>query len=303
VPASLARVLSLKRVPQLAGLSGAVLAEPAVERFLPKGSVVHREGEPVGAVHVVVDGALGAWRGGRRLARIAAGEAVGGYGIFSRDPIGSQIVAEEDTQALELDADALIEVLEDRFSIVHHLLRELSRHVMDLIMRHRLDPALGLSAPAPFDGQAGELDLVDRLFFLRRQEIFRRTSLNSLVALARALTQVRFQAGTVLWDEGDPAGGIFLLVEGHVRARSEARGLGFRPGPGFPLGALEAMAERARFYEAVAETPLVALHTSTEVLLDVFEDSVDIALEYLGVLSRLAIRFLEAVGEPGDGAA
>ena len=36
--------------------------------------------------------------------------------------MGSQVVAEEDTLTLEIDADAMTEVLEDRFPILQHLL-------------------------------------------------------------------------------------------------------------------------------------------------------------------------------------
>ena len=301
----LQRLLFLKRVPLLAGLTGvelAIVAEPATERFVPRGEVLLHEGEPVGAVHVVMEGALGAWRRGRHVARIGPGQAVGGYGLFARDNSGARIVAEEDTLALELDADAVMEVLEDRFPLVHHLLRELSRQLISLIVHHRLDPVLGMGDAAPLRGRERELDLVDRIIFLRQRDPFRRTSVNALAELARALTQVRFEAGTVLWREGEAAPSVFLLLDGRVRATSEARGLSFQPGPGFPLGSLEAIGETPRFYDAIAETPVAALHGSAEVLVDVFEDSFEMAMEYLGVLSRAALRIMDSNAAQGRGA-
>jgi len=302
----LQRLLFLKRVPLLAGLTGvelAIVAEPAIERFVPRGEVLLHEGEPVGAVHVVMEGALGAWRRGRHVARIGPGQAVGGYALFAGDPSGTRLVAEEDTLALELDADAVMEVLEDRFPILHHLLRELSRQLISLITHHRLDPVLGMGDAEPPRGrERGQLDLVDRIIFLRQRDPFRRTSVNALAELARALTQVRFEAGTVLWREGEAAPSVFLLLDGRVRATSEARGLSFQPGPGFPLGSLEAIGETPRFYDAIAETPVAALHGSAEVLVDVFEDSFEMAMEYLGVLSRAALRIMDSNAAQGRGA-
>ena len=48
------RILSLKRIPMLAGLSPddlAAVAEHGRERFFPKGSVLLREGEPIPALY------------------------------------------------------------------------------------------------------------------------------------------------------------------------------------------------------------------------------------------------------------
>jgi len=299
----LERMLHLKRMPILAGLPAreiAVLAEAASERFFPKGAAVFREGEPVPAVHVVVQGALGTSRRGVRVGGAGPGAGVGGLGVFARDPLGSEVVADEDTLTLELDADTVAEVLEDRFPILHHILRETSRRAIELVRRYRLDPTVGTpECPVSGDG-SGEIDLVDRIFFLRGMAVFQRSSITALAVLARAMAQVRFEPGTVLWREGDPAPGILLLRSGFVGARSPAHGLRFRPGPGFPLGALEALAETARWYEAVAETPVVALQGDVGVLVDVFEDHFEIAMDYLAVIAQSTLRILDWRAAQGD---
>jgi CRP-like cAMP-binding protein len=291
----LERLLHLKRVPMLSGLPGsevAVIADAASERFFPKGAVVFREGEPVGSVHFVVQGALGTVRRGSRVGRVGPGAGVGGLAIFSRDPLGAEVVAEEDTLTLELDRDAVAEVLEDRYAVLHHVLREMSRRAIDLVSRFRLDPSAGIPE-CPVDvPQSGDIDLVNRIFFLRRMSVFRRSSITALAEMARQMAQVRFEPGTVLWREGEPSPGIFLVRAGWVRATG-SNGVAFRPGPGFPLGALEALAEVPRFYDAVTETPVVALQGHMGVLVDVFEDNFDMAMDYLAVLAQSTLRILD----------
>jgi len=299
----LERMLHLKRVPMLSGLSGseiAIVADAASERFFPKGALVYREGEPVGSVHFVVQGALATNRRGVRLGRAGPGAGVGGLAIFSGDPLGSEVVAEEDSLTLELDRDAVAEVLEDRYPILQHVLREMSRRAIDLLTRFKLDPSAGIPENAADVPPGGDIDLVDRIFFLRRMGVFRRSSITALAEMAREMAQVRFEPGTVLWHEGEPSPAIFLLRSGRVQATASS-GLAFRPGPGFPLGALEALGEVPRFYEAVAETPVVALQGHMGVVVDAFEDNFGMATEYLAVLSQSTLRILDwaaARGEP-----
>jgi CRP-like cAMP-binding protein len=294
VPA-LERMLHLKRIPMLSGLPNAeiaVLADAAGERVFERGAVVFREGEPVGSVHFVVRGALATIRRGQRFGTVGPGGGVGGLALFARDPLGTQVVADERTLTLELDADAVWEVLEDRFPILHHILRETSSQAIDLLTRFRLDPTAGIPECPVSGPEMGEVDLVDRIFFLRRQTVFRRSSITALADLARAVAQVRFEAGVTLWREGEPAPGIFLVGSGFLRATSAA-GVSFRPGPGFPLGALEAVAERPRWYEAVTETPVMALQGHMGALVDVFEDNFEMAMDYLAVIAQSTLRVLD----------
>ena len=55
---------------------------------------------------------------------------------------------------------------------------------------------------------------MDRIFFLRRMTVFQRSSITALAELARAMAQVRFEPGTVLWREGEAAPSIFLVRSG-----------------------------------------------------------------------------------------
>jgi CRP-like cAMP-binding protein len=301
VPA-LERMLHIKRIPMLAGLSNAdvaILADAARERFFPKGAVVFRQGEPVGSVHFVVHGGLGTLRRGEQVGLVGPGGGVGGLALFARDPLGSQVVADTDTLTLELDADTVWELLEDRFSILHHLLRANSRRAIDLVTRLRLDPTAGMPECPLERRDTGDIDLVDRILFLRRLSVFERSSISGLADLGRAMAQVRFEAGTTLWQEGEAAPSVFLIRSGFVRAR-RAGGEEFRPGPGFPLGALEALGEVPRWYEAMTETPVVALQAHASALVDVFEDNFEMAMDYLAVIAQSTLRVLDWTAARGE---
>lgn len=295
--APLQRVLYLKRLPTLSTLPGAdlaAMAEHAQERFFPAGSVLLKEGQPVGAVYFLVEGALDVRRRGRFVGQVGPGAAVGGLGLFARDPEGAQVTAASDSLALELDAETLLEVFEDRFPILHHFLRDISRQILELVVRLRLDPAARTpDCRLPGDPNH-ELDIVERIFFLRQMQVFQRASINALAELSRAMNQVHFEPGVTLWREGELAPGLYLILSGTVRATSESRGLLFRPCAGYPLGALESVGEVPRWYEAVTETRLTVLQGQAEALIDVFEDNFEMAMDYLATLSQGLIEILES---------
>jgi CRP-like cAMP-binding protein len=71
-------------------------------------------------------------------------------------------------------------------------------------------------------------------------------------ALSEALEALDVDAGTLLFDEGDPAVGLVLVAEGRVRVASRRTGEQAELGPGASLGAFSLAAHGVR--EARAET-------------------------------------------------
>jgi hypothetical protein len=67
----------------------------------------------------------------------------------------------------------------------------------------------------------------------------------------------------------------------------------FRAAAGFPLGALEAVAQVPRWYEARALTPVAGLQLQTDVLVDLFEDSFEMAMDMLALVAGATLRILE----------
>ncbi len=299
------RILSLKRIPMLAGLPAedlAAVAEHGRERFFPKGSVLLREGEPIPALYAVLDGRVHLARKGRRLGHVTSAGFVGGAAIFARDPEGLSAVAETDTLALEVELDAALEIFEDHFPILQHVLREVCRWLLDLVGRlpsaRYGDIFPRVEAPlAP----AGDLDLVERILFLRQVSPFAQSSINALAELSRGMAEVSFPAGTRLWEEGEASGTVLLLVSGTITCTARGGEATFTAGPGVPLGGVESMAERARWYTATTETKVTALQGSVEGLIDVFEDNFEMTMDYLAVMARAQMRLLELrVSAPGN---
>lgn len=306
---SLERMLVLKQLPSIGALPSAdlaVIADVARERFFPKGSLLLAEGEPVPAVHLVVDGSVEVRRGGVAIGTMPKGFGVGALGIFSGDPFGIDVVALEDSRTLEIEGDLLFEVLEDRFSLMHHILRDVSRQLVEQVVDLGLDPARLF--PRPPEAEAdGDLDLVDRIFYLRRIPVFAKASINTLFEVSRGMTEIRFPPGTTLWKEGEAAPGVFLVTGGRLRCRSAA-GLDFQAGVGFPMGAAEAMAEWPRWYEAVTLTTVTGLQGPIETLIDILEDNFELARHYLagitrGLIAALEVRYRRGGGVPALGIA
>src|SRR5262249_5562000 len=133
------RVLALKRLPVVSALSGpqlALVADEMSERYFPKGTVMLREGEPPGALYFPIEGRVHITRSGRLLGHAGRGLAVGPFHVLARDERGLGAVAETDTVALELSADRLTEILEEHFAILHLIIREVSRLIVEQAVRY-----------------------------------------------------------------------------------------------------------------------------------------------------------------------
>lgn len=291
---AVARLLAFKRNVTLAKLPASqisVLAEHARDRLVPRGTVLLREGEPIETVYYVVEGRAHLTLRGRTLGDAGPGTALGGPSFFARDPEGLGAVAETDVLVLELDADTLLEIFEDHFPILLHILREMCRELVEVGKRVPAELAAKLPTSGGAERTTTGLDLVERIFVLRRAAPFTRTSISALAELARGMAEIHFQPGVELWREGEPAAGLLLLVSGSVACSSSE--VSFEVGPGSPLGALEAIAEHPRLYQAVTQTPVVALQGNVENLIDTFEDNFEMAMDYLAVMSRWLLELLE----------
>jgi CRP-like cAMP-binding protein len=291
------RLLALRRVPLVAGFSPADLAllvERLVERELEPGEALLAAGEPVGALHFLVDGRVRVERRGGALGEALPGAVVGGLAFLARCPEGVAASALEPSLCLSLDGDDAAELFEDRFPMLHDLLRATCERLIG-VQRHLQQCGPPGSAAVALPAARRELDLVERILILRHSPAFARASLNALAELSRSMQELRLPAGAELWAEGAPSGALLLVVDGQVRCAS-ADGYCFDAGPGAPLGALESVAERPRWFGARALTPVVALQGHAEALIDVFEDNHEMARDYLAFVARWLLRATEIVG-------
>lgn len=293
------RLLALKRLPLVATLPTSELtlvAERTRERLFPKGSALLRAGEPVDAIYFVVDGRIHLKRRGLPLGHAGPGAAVGGLGVLARDSEGVEAVAESDTLVLELDVDTMFEIFDDRFVILHHVIKEICRDLIDGLSRL---PAGKLPDPPKIDLGSlptSNLDLVERIMVLRRAPVFAESSINALAGLSRAMAEVAFEPGVTLWREGEVSGSMFLILSGSAQC-TLGNGVRFSAGPGFGLGGDESIGERPRWYHAIIESKLVALHVHKDELIDVFEDNTEMAISYLAAISRSLLGVVDRFAE------
>jgi CRP-like cAMP-binding protein len=272
----------------------AAVAELALERFFPKGRHLLREGEPVPAVYLVLDGQVHVTRRGKHLSLRGPGEAIGSLCFLARDPHGVAAVAETDVVAHELEGDALLEVFEEHFPILHHVLREMARASLELLHTAPLS-LLGPLLPAlDTPSLVAEPDLVERILVLRRASAFRTASINALAELSQGMAHVTYPAGIKLWERGEPSGTLLLVLGGSARLTT-AGGAEFVAGPGFPMGAIESLADRPRWYAAETLTRLEALHGQTEGVIDIFEDNPEMALSNLEAICGLILTVRESL--------
>jgi CRP-like cAMP-binding protein len=296
------RVLFLKRIPWLSGLDAhdlATLAEYARERPWSRGAVLLRAGEPVGAMHFVVDGRVKLRRRGRELGCATAGSAIGATLLLAEDAAGLDAVADGDTLTLALERESFLDVLEERFAIFRGVLRETARELVALFVRNPIEaaPAPVVRGEEPRLPIEGELDLVDRIVLLRSRRPFEAGSINALAELSQRLDDVRLPAGTVLWRRADRADRMMFVASGRVRCEPPEREAAFWMGPGQPLGTLELLGELPRWYDAVVEEAATVLEGEVEELLDVFEDNVDMGLVFLAYLTRSTVELQERIAE------
>lgn len=273
--------------PELAALSE--LAEP---RAAPVGTTLLSEGQPVTTIYLVMRGELTIRRDGVEIGRYGPHSGVGGLAAFARDPRGYECEATRDSLLLALHADELEEVFEDRFVVLGSVLRELARETVRL--RRRMRPNAGFPAEADPGERcpARRLDLVERIFFLRRNLAFASGFIDSIAALARSAEELRLAPGERLWRAEDRADHLLAVVCGTIEARTPD-GTTFAFGAGDLVGGLDAVGEVPRWFDAEVGEGLVALRMESDPTLDVFEDHPDLGLDVLQGFSAALLALLE----------
>jgi CRP-like cAMP-binding protein len=278
-----------------------ILAEQMRDRSFEAGTVLLREGEAPVAAYSLVRGRVRVSRRGRVLGEVGPGAAVGGGGILSRDALGLGAVAVTDVLALELDREVLVDIFEDQFALLLEAIQATSRRHLERIRSLKEMPDL-LPVLHPQTSLANGLDFVERLLLLKISEgPFARSSIDALTAIAEQTQHRSIEPGTTLWREGERAGTSCLIVGGSVRCAASRDGarVEFRAGSGAAIGALESIVGQRRWHDAVADARVDLLEIDVNDLIDVFEDNVEMAMDFLAWESSAALALIETTFGPG----
>ena len=290
----LERSLHLRQVPLFGSLSDdrlAIFAEEARVRHVKAGEELLREGMPISAMHVIVDGEITLSRGGAPLQVARRSSSLGVFdALIGRAVVTARAAAPAVT--LEIGIEALRAILEDNFDVVVHAFEAVGQVVID--RRRALGPDAGYPEPRGkvSAGVSPPLALVQRTLMLRATLPFGRGSVEALADLARHAREVTFAEGERLWAAGAQADHLIVLAQGGVRAAAPS-GQTFRFGPGDTVGFIDCLGAAPRWYTAAASTPVLGLRVDLEELHDVLEDDFELTLECLGAFATQAVRLLD----------
>jgi CRP-like cAMP-binding protein len=237
----------------------------------------------------VVDGLVGVERAASQPLQIHAGGTVGFLELLARLERGVTARALTNTLTIELGWDAQLEVCEQYFSVLHAYVRFLARQLVSQMKRSGAPFGAAKHEIGPGQDAGRQLDLVDRVLALAAAESFAPRNMDAIVELARHVDEVRYEPARTLWKRGDEAQEFVLITSGTVqcsRKREHEWSAGFR----IALGMHEALAGRARWYDAESVTPVTGLRIHIEPFLDMLEDHFELAVDVMG---RMAAQVLE----------
>jgi CRP-like cAMP-binding protein len=295
------RLLYLRTLPLFGTLPPedlALLATYTEERQFEAGALLVAEVGRVAAIHLIVDGSVRTSRGGSPIGVFGPRDTVGVLGLLARTDGGVEAITVTATRTLEIGADALLDLFEDHFSILEHVIRGVASLVLDKRKQLLLSgaPELQVDVSIP---RVRPLDLVERIFFLRRAMPREFTSVAALAGIARRATELRLEPGALLWNQGDPADAVVIPVRGAIACLVDGQQR-FRFGPGVFVASSEALAGAPHWYEARTDSPLLALRVAIEDLIDVFDDHFELAMEMLALMAR---DLLDVEVKPAEAAA
>jgi CRP-like cAMP-binding protein len=282
------RVIALRTLPAFQELSAAeltVIAERATPRFFPKGATLSRSGAPLRSVHFIIEGSVGVRRKERAPRVVAAQDVVGALAVLTADPEGEHVIAREDTATLELEREDLEDIFDDNFPIFLGVLRALAR--TEIALRRRFGKSAGYIAPKSAEParEIVNLELLERIFFLRQPMSFAKRRIEALADLALEAQELDVRSGVELWRAGGVADHSVMLMSGLVECTTDDGKQRFVLGPSAIVGGLDSVAGAKRWYTATTATHVRGLRVDSQVLLDVIEDNMEMAGDMLRVFA------------------
>lgn len=191
--------------------------------------------------------------------------------------------------------EAAVHALEKRAEseVAAPLLSELSRDPDPTVARHA---ARALAHLSPHDARASDpgdlpmISTVEKLLSLRSAPVFARVRSEDLAPLARVAEVEVFAPGAVLFTEGEPGDGLYVLVRGSVEVRHGQETLATL-GPGEAFGEMAVLDAGPRSATAVAASDVQVLHIGSAAFRDVLHEQPAIAE---GIIRTLSQRLREA---------
>lgn len=138
---------------------------------------------------------------------------------------------------------------------------------------------------------------VERAIALREVDAFRSVPMEQLAHVAAAARELSLPAGEVLFREGDPPGGLWILLEGSARLEVGGQRLG-SAGAGETLGAWSLFDEHPRRATVTATEDVRALVLDRDAFYEVLAERLEIVKS---LFRDLVHRLVEVDGQAETG--
>jgi CRP-like cAMP-binding protein len=291
----LERALHLRSFPELRSQSPqdlVLLAQLMREQWVRRGTVLQTAGRRVATVHLLLEGSVRCERGGRLRQRVEAAEAIGLLELLAGADSEVQYVADTNLLVLEADGAALIDILEEQFSVFSRLRHALGKQIVALRDELGVTDLEMTAGTAGGPSPAASFGFVERLIWVARSPVLAGFGVGVLADLVRSEPESRLQGGEVLWNAGSEARFLCLILDGTVEG-ADASGRELRFGAGSVIGVDAVFAGVPHGYTATAETSLLAIRIDAQALLDVAEDHFHVAAQMLAHSARTLLRLRE----------
>ena len=199
------------------------IAENSKEAHFAKGATLVEQEEENHSFFILALGSVGCYYSGEKLFDIKPPAAVGLLPVLAGRSLESGYVALEETIALEIEIDSLLQILEEHFGLALALTGALARLLATAEEAAGIAPGVSSRpnlSPLQIDT---ELDLVDRISCVRHIRLFEKANLGLLVELFRGDIVRCYDEGELLFRAGETPDAFEVLVDGLVRLE-EAEG-------------------------------------------------------------------------------
>lgn len=129
------RTLALRAVDAFRAVPIEQLAHVAAvsrEDLVPADGVLFRQGDPPGALYVILEGEVRLEQEGREVGRACVGEALGTWSLFDDHPRRATATVTADARFLVVHRDDFFEVLGEHVEIVRSVVQDLLKRLLTL---------------------------------------------------------------------------------------------------------------------------------------------------------------------------
>jgi CRP-like cAMP-binding protein len=129
------------------------------------------------------------------------------------------------------------------------------------------------------------LTILERTAFLKSTEVFARIPTDVLAQIASRGRELHFDAGQIIFREGDPNSGAYMVIEGLVEFR-KGRALEGVRGSGLGFGELALGEGEPHTFSAVAAEHTHVLNISNEILFESMLDYPEIGVAMVRIMAK-----------------